>query len=396
MRSIHFGTIIEARDFRALEPAWNGLFGRLERPHLFQTFAYQWRAWEHGAARRGHELRIVVGRVGDRVVLIWPLVLEDPYLRFLSSGKFEYRDVLVEHSAEADRWIAQAFKVVRRLGGGSLLLDDLRVDSRLGRYLARRHPGCVYEPGRSWLLRLDQFPTWSDYLGQLPKRLMADQRRQWRRLAELSGGVQFRLLTDDDEIAATLRWLMDQKVAWLEARDKSPVVFGSEPYRDFMHSVTLDAKRGGYLFLAVLSSGQTIFSALLGFFHGDTFTFSNFAYDPAFNTYSPSRLILEKSIEWCHAQGVPMFDFQIGEEAYKKVWATEAFDVATYTVPITLQGVLIARWHKLGLIRLTDRAWFRPLYKVVPPAFRTALARKLYSNAYLFEAKPTASAGTEV
>src|SRR5215469_13532320 len=110
---IHFSTIRDSAGFRTLEAEWRSLCDRALPHSFFSLFDWQWRAWQHIASARQCRLCILVGRADERVVLIWPLVLEGRLIRFLCSEKFEYRDMLVEEGPLAADWMMAAWRYAR-------------------------------------------------------------------------------------------------------------------------------------------------------------------------------------------------------------------------------------------------------------------------------------------
>ena len=62
--------ITEPRKLAALESDWRDLCALVPDHEYAQTFEWAWRGWECVASKRARELRVVVGRADERVVLI--------------------------------------------------------------------------------------------------------------------------------------------------------------------------------------------------------------------------------------------------------------------------------------------------------------------------------------
>ena len=60
---------------QALQPDWDGLYQRADRPYLSASFEWAWCAWETLAKPRGGRLHCLTIREGSRLVLVWPLFI---------------------------------------------------------------------------------------------------------------------------------------------------------------------------------------------------------------------------------------------------------------------------------------------------------------------------------
>ena len=378
VQQIRFDVVTEAAGFRALESDWRDLCGRAAPHSVFRQFDWQWRAWQHIASARGCRLRILVGRIAARIVLIWPLVLDGRQIRFLCSEKFEYRDVLVEQGRDATAWIAAAWWQASRLEGGRTLdLSDVRAGSVLGGFLDGSVRYGLRRKAGSPVIRLDRFDGWRAYAASLPKRLMADQRRQWRRLETIVGGEPFHIVSDDVEIDALVDWIFTHKLVWAAQRSIATGIYSMGCYRNFIKAVLHDAMASGSLMLCRLGPANAILSAGFGFVHGGRFVFYMFAYDANYHLISLSRLLMERVIRWCMERGLASFDFLPGSEPYKRVWADAQEGVVDYLIPVTLFGHGQIAWIRHVVMPLASQEWLRRRYLVMPRPVRGTLRRLL-------------------
>lgn len=368
--------VTDSEGFLALEPQLRALFARTPGASVFLTFEWQWRAWgfmqsQAEALRDAVQLRLLVGRVGERVALIFPLALVRGLVTHLSSRKFEYHDVLVEAEPKAAPWVRAAWrKVLAMPGAHSLDLFDVARQSNLGRLLAEERPGGVLRDDHSPVIALDRFVRWEDYVASLPSKLMADQRRQWRRLGEISPGFAFEFVAEPAEIVRTLDWMFDQKVAWAEKRDIDTGVMPTQGYRRFMRQVVLDMQSQERLLVGRIAGEAGIMSAGFGFVHRETFVFYMFAYDEAYGALSPSRLLMERLMRWCFERGVRVFDFLPGPEVYKRSWTNATLPVVDYVVPISVWGRVRLAWTVRVVDRLARQDWLRRGYDALPAWLR--------------------------
>ncbi|MDE2333197.1 MAG: GNAT family N-acetyltransferase [Rhodospirillales bacterium] len=380
---IDFSVVTTEAELQALAPAWDDLLRRARGYGAFSDFGWHMAAWRDVAAPRGCWLRVIVGRVSGRVVLIWPLVLDGGTLRFLCSEKFEYRDVLVETGPSAESWTVAAWRFARRRCGASWI--DLR-DVPVGQpgaaaWLARAadHAGAralvriTYAP----VIRLARHKTFEMYAATLPARLQADQRRQWRRLENWPGDTGFHVVDDPTEAAALVQWMTMRKLEWAAERSIDVGAIREPGYRRFLAGVMGEGVASGAAMVCRLGGAAAPLSAGCGLVVGDRFCFYMFAYDPAAGTLSPSRLLLERVIRWCMANGLVTFDFLPGEEAYKPVWANDREAVADYVVPVSLWGHVRIAWGRHAMGWLARRPWVMRVYRAVPTALRARVRRRL-------------------
>ena len=382
MSEIDFKIVAVETDFSALAPAWRALSAQQGSPHIHQSFDWQWRAWEHIARPLGRKLRLVVGRADGEVVLIWPLVLDGDYLMFLSCEQTEYRDVIVAQDARSEGWLNAAWTFVTALPGANcLVLYDVRADARLAAVVERRAPGRHRRvERRTFLIDLAQWPDWDAYWAARPKRLVADQRRQWRRVAERPDAIGFQAAANVAEAEAWLDWFFAEKLGWLDSRDISTRNFGSPEYREFVRATTQDALARDELLVGRLGSAETTLSVGFGYGYRGNFIFQSFAYNPADRALSPSRLLLEHLLRWCFARGIAVFDFLPGEADYKTQWSDRTLAVTDYLVPLTLLGRAKLAWHAGGMARLVRAPWVRAQFERLPEGLQARLRRSLAAN----------------
>jgi len=375
---IQFETIEDSAGFRALEADWRGLCERADGFGFFQRYDWLWRVWQRVASVRGRSLCIVVGRSEGRVVLIWPLMRDRRQLRMLAADKVEYRDIIVERSPHANTWMDVAWGRIKSLKNVDVFLfQDVRADSNLNQFLKHQcKKGWKYER-KSLTIHLDRFASWDAYAQSLPKRMMADQKRQWRRIMSNGTAVRFDVVSSSEELRDGLDWMLRHKVDWLKATGINERAFTSDEYTDFVHDFAQSALKSNHLLFAKLSVDGNIVAAGLGYKFGTEFVLHNFTYDAAWQNYSPGRLLLEKMVGWCFDNGVTLFDFMpdfmLEKVSYKTLWANGEFWVTDYLIPVTLRGSAMIAWHASGLSALLKTKWVKVLYRYLPRRVRQRL-----------------------
>ncbi len=251
---LQFEIITELAEFKALEADWQTLYNAISHKSYFQNFEYLLAAWQCVAHQRGRSLKLIVGRQRGAVVIIWPLVtFSQRHGRWLGSEKCEYRDVLISPSPDANDWLRAAWEYIRsELDFNWVLLQDVRQGSTLGVFLdsnaivARK----VTQPSR--FLDCGTWENWEEFWASRSKNLRSDQKRQWRRMADL-GPVEFNIIHDRPAVRGTINWMLGRKIEWLDRSGLEERSFKSSENRDFLITTAENAFDTGNLLLATLS-----------------------------------------------------------------------------------------------------------------------------------------------
>lgn len=172
------------------------------------------------------------------------------------------------------------------------------------------------------------FPAWGDYLDLLRRRrVLSDDLRRRRRLQEAAGALEFQ--ADDlgaDVLPTTFEWKAAQ---WRAAGIRD--LFARRQNRDFFHEL----RSRGLLRASSLRAGGRLLATWLGAvfqqrWYGWVFAFNP---EPALAKYSVGRQLLYPMLEESHRAGHAEFDFSIGDEPYKRFFATHVRAVAPVGVP---------------------------------------------------------------
>ena len=234
----------------------------------------------------------------------------------------------------------------------------------LGAKLAQMRNAKPIGGGWSPVVRLDRFADWEAYASTLPRSLVSDQRRQWKRVRQAMPGMSFRLVGSADAIGPVMDWITLHKAAWGEERGKRGW-FNADDTLALLKSVAKSALNDGRLVLATLSDGNATMSAGWGFVCDGEFLFYAFAYDKACATYSPSRLFVENLLQHCFRNGVRTFDFMPGDVAYKRIWATDYVREESYIGALNWRGALLLRVCDTRLVSGMPDA-LRDVYRILP------------------------------
>ena len=315
------------------------------------------------------------GRLDGRLVLIWPMMEDSRVLRMLSSETLEYRDIIVEPSEHAQRWVEDAWShVLATTRASSYIFQNLRLPNALAAKLAQLPNAKLIGGGWCPLVRLDRFADWDAYASTLPKSLVADQRRQWRRVRQALPAVSFSLVDSVDVIEPVMDWISRHKVAGVRCGATGGLVQRRGYPRPAQ--VRCEVRSGWQPARACHAVGWGRNDLCwLGLRLRQRIPLSRVHYDTAYATYSPSRLFLEDILRYCFRNGIRTFDFMPGEEAYKRVWATDYVRQDSYIGPLNWRGELLLRFSKTKFYGVP--VVLRDLYRMLPVSWRNAVQRRL-------------------
>ena len=189
----------------------------------------------------------------------------------------------------------------------------------------------------------------------LPRRFRMELGRCDRLFDALPDAAFRRVSGGQSDLQAALERLQKARIAALDL----PYTLENDAPKAFYRRL---ADRPGAL-TALMAEGRVV-AVLLGLRQGDRYVMLRIASDEAYARLSPGRLIITRTIEALSAEGVTIFDFALGDYAYKRRLGGE---------PVDLCEILAAR-SPLGL---HEALWFRLKAFVRADTGRHALARRL-------------------
>jgi CelD/BcsL family acetyltransferase involved in cellulose biosynthesis len=194
--------------------------------------------------------------------------------------------------------------------------------------------------------------------------------RQRRRLAKI-GKVSFHVALTPAEIAHCMTSLMKQRLEGNHGPAYKKI-FNVPAYRAFYER--MGAKHGcaGLIHVSALKLDDTILAAHWGMIYRNRFYWLVPSYDEGrCATFSPGRLLLEHEVEWCFGRGIAIFDFTIGDEAYKSEWTDRTMALYDIEKARTLKGWILVVL-RLSLVHVRERIKARPrLFAIARRAWRT-------------------------
>ncbi len=266
--------------------------------------------------------------LGDTPVALFPFDF-DPRTRALTlwgAHRSNYSGPLYD-PAHMPSVLAGLRACVRQLQPRSVDLSGLREHSPVRRALLGLVLGAWGRPHVARSIscsEIDLTPGWKAVWHRRKKKHRNNWRRALRKLEAL-GRVEFDELTTSASIAS----VMDEAVGLYEARwgdlnvDRA---FGLER-ETFQRAVAAALADADQAIMSVLRLDGELIAFSYALRHGGVSNSYTLAHDDRYAPYSVGLLLLIDVLERAAVRGDPTFDFSVGDEVYKEVWATSRIGV---------------------------------------------------------------------
>ena len=339
--------------FDSLEPL-KADWAALERDELNSLHhGYDWcRAW---VKTNEEPLAILCGRQGGQTVFILPLEITRHNMvrvaqfiagRFsnLNTGLFApaFRDALTPSDAQALAGrIAEALKDRADL----VALRNIPAQWR-GVPMALAALATVENQNHAFQLPLS--PNFEETLQQLNAKRRRKKFRQQTRRLEAAGGYRHAIARDTAEKHALMEKFFEQKAVRFKALGL-PNVFHAPETQGFFHML-LDSGSDGQNVplelhaLRLKGEHEGHIAAIAGLSRKGRHVICQFGSidESVMADASPGELLFWHMIERACAEGAELFDFGIGDQAYKRCWCTQETVHYDALLPVTALGRLAA------------------------------------------------------
>lgn len=325
------------------ESTWRALEAHGDLPSAYQL--HDWLAgWHaHIGGPRGTRARIVlVEDAHGAPLMLLPLGIRregvSRVLRWLGGSISGYHGPILAPDCPdvllGDGFAALWSAVVAKLGG----FDVAHLDRQPPTIGARRNPfhhlgapltnfsSPVALVGDDWA---------SFYAGRFSSRSRGKWRRKRARLAD-HGPVAFQVARDPHEADAIIDALVQQKSQWLRAQGLHDL-FARPHHEAFLRAMA--RAHPGLVQVSALRVGDAIAATHWGIVHHDTlhYWFQSHA-EGDLARHSPAEILIRDLMRWCASNGVPRFDFGIGDHPYKLRWADQLVPLHDALLPRTVAG----------------------------------------------------------
>ncbi len=166
-------------------------------------------------------------------------------------------------------------------------------------------------------------------------------RQKRRRLEDTTGPTRMKIATHPAERSRAITVLIDQKRVRLEEKGVGDM-FAAPEVRAFYRS--LAEMHPTLCQLSTFEAGDEAVAANWGLIWGGRYYYVlSTMTDGAARVHSPGQLHLNELIEWSIAQGLDVFDFTAGDEAYKDDWCDSTTLLFDVYFGLTIKGRVLAQ-----------------------------------------------------
>jgi CelD/BcsL family acetyltransferase involved in cellulose biosynthesis len=322
--------VTEMSALEALADEWRSLAERRGNAFLTPEWFFAWL----GRCGESWEPRVAVVRTaGGALRGLLPLVSSKnggrKTLRFCPEG--DRFHPVADPGDEKAVAIAAATVVAAPDGDfGSLLLENVDVQGEWWEALEEASPVTMatVERDESALPFVELAELeWEEYLAGRSRQLRSQLGRKLRSLRR-EHEVHFRRTQRADEVADDLGILFRLHDArWAERPGSS--AFADPSVRAFHIEFARAALERGWLRLTAMEVDGVPVAALYGWLIGGRWSYYQAGFDPAWSRHSPGFLLLAETIREAIEEGASEYDMLLGEEPFKRRFATSSRTVCT-------------------------------------------------------------------
>ena len=342
-------SIAGAKAFDALAPAWTALLANCTDYPLSHTHAYAGVAVEQ-ALNRGAKVFVVLAKSTDRLVGLWPLIVERQglwrHLGCLSSGTGDERSTPLVDPAHAAAALEAILAAAAAIKSDIWKIGVVEPDGPFAMALARMPPGVLPQSSEirvGFAATLRNFDSWGDYQATVSPSRLADLRMRARRLAKL-GHPEFGWCKSGREAAAVIAWLVENKRGWAKVRRiDTPWIF-QDRVGEFFQRLSDRLDLSETPMIAYLKLDDQIIAAQVTLFGDQTAQLFLLTYDPQFGRASPGALLMDYCLKWC-VENRRDFDMMMLRAEYKERLADRVTD---YQVYFALRSPWVRFWFPMS------------------------------------------------
>ena len=349
------GLVIELVSTRvgldALEADWNKLFARAgQASQVFQTFNWTWHWANHflGPDPKSSRLAIVTARIGGRLAMVWPLVVDRVHgmrvVAWAGEPVAQYGDVLVESGPARTVLLRAGWQFIAAHVKPDLArLSKTRADAAVAPLLNELGAISTHSESAPYL-DLASAPTFAAYEERYSSKARKNRRRQLRRLEE-EGVVSAHHLEAGATANAVVGDVLAMKRAWLHAKGLISRPLMDPRVTRFFHAVASAGPRPVGVRISTMTCGDALAAASIGFVCRDLIAVHMIAYDLTYEKAGAGGLLFERAIAASLEAKLAVFDLLAPANSYKMEWADGDVAVYDYALPLSLAGRTYVRGY---------------------------------------------------
>lgn len=331
--------ITDTHRWKEIFPEWESLLERSATQHFFQTPTFLETWWE---TLGSGELHIVAfwKETPETSTLVGVLPTNITHENNLTELCFigcvdvsDYLDCIVdtEHISEVYQGIREHLtELLSTKKIQSLYLCSIPDTSPTLTELASLGATTLKKTQQDVCPQIHLPSSWEAYLEGLDRKQRHEIRRKQRKL-EREYTYSFKKIESGDDIAAATKTFT--RLHQLSSPDKKE--FWTEHHLAFFNVLLERSLQEGYLALFFLEIDNEAVSSMLGFEYRDRFYLYNSGFNPElYKEVGTGNVLTAHTIEYSITQGLKVYDFLRGDEAYKFRFGAEAQPVWDMSVTL--------------------------------------------------------------
>ena len=305
--------------------SWNGLLQQSSSDIIFMTWHWQKTWWE--IFGRG-KLLLVAAEQNGIPVMIAPLFADGEMIFFVGSGGSDYLDFIgdINNVSALEKMLEIAVEQVPGYLGLRFyhVLENSPTAQSL-KEIAGRRQWNFYDEGKlpSPMLDIAQDPD---------KALEATRKKSLLRHEAWflkNGGLAVKHYSNSVDILPWLDEFFEQHMARWE-QTAYPSMFNDEKQRLFFKALSVMADGTGWLRFTVVMWKEKAIAFHFGFNYRESFFWYKPTFDISLANHSPGEVLLKHLLMQAIEEKAHTFDFGLGDEAFKKRFASSTRCVYTW------------------------------------------------------------------
>ena len=184
----------------------------------------------------------------------------------------------------------------------------------------------------------EDYDAWRHSLGRNARKGFL---KSWRVFTR-DPKARFNIITDPQEASRVMAAMEAQQGARMQVLGLSYSLDG-EAYAAFYRDLVAANLRTGYAVLTALTVGEEVVATLLGIRNGARYAMVRFSNaGEKWASCSPGLLVIERTMEALHADGVRSFDFGTGNYGYKRKFGVTPLPLLNITRALSSRGKPLA------------------------------------------------------
>jgi CelD/BcsL family acetyltransferase involved in cellulose biosynthesis len=279
------------------------------------------------------------GRLALRLPLIQCWRKKLLVVEFADLGLTDYNAPLLGPAAPRNAKEAQAcWRALRKALPKADLLSLQRMPTLLGnmRNPFSRLSGAHESTANGNLLVVGE--DWDVFRHTWERTFRKELERSWR-VFERQASTRFHVVQNADDALKVLQAMETQQRERMQ--EIGAVYHLDQPIEaEFYRRLVRDNIASGYVVLTALMADEEIVAALLGIRDGGRYIMIRICHQgEPWSNCSPGRLVIERTMAHLHAQGCRLFDFSVGNYAYKRRFGVELIPLLDFTAALGWRGI---------------------------------------------------------